>query len=163
MINEERICAACLLPIQDMRKAALVPDQGTGQVYHRHCLEAMVGETPTHDDEVRQSVIMPIPQPWIHIKPALPEPAVKADVPVFSPDQCALCHRAISGDQGVVRSGLSVAHSRCVQVLLDFVNRPELARPAVKASLEDGERLAKEDARYLVQTLAAWLRVQETE
>lgn len=144
MIHEERLCLACQLPITNMINAVMVPDNGANQVYHRPCLEAMVGETPTPEIP-RASVRMLPSRPrrdsdYIRIQPSVRgedgkmhipgEVSRKADSsqPMYSTDQCFLCRRAVSGED-IVRSGGHVGHKTCVKVLLDFINEPGPPKP----------------------------------
>ena len=46
----------------------------------------------------------------------------KADVPMYSPNQCALCHRAVQEGEPVIRDGGRVGHVACVRVLIDLIN-----------------------------------------
>lgn len=46
----------------------------------------------------------------------------KADAPVFSASQCAICKRGIQQSELVVRGRVHVAHARCVRALVDLIN-----------------------------------------
>jgi len=72
---------------------------------------------------------------------------IKADEPLFSASQCALCKRGVQEDEPLVRDQGRVAHIRCVRALVDLINAgrareyvPEPDMEAVQASVQKSEK-----------------------
>jgi len=88
-----------------------------------------------------------------------------ADTPVFSSDQCAICHRSVQPTEALIRDGGRVAHAACVQVLVDLINAgkrkgfvPESNLDAVRESVRDSEEAMQATNARLARALSTITR-----